>query len=52
MGLVSNGGAAFFLLLSKSGKHNYFVGSFFGVIAATLIVAMLFPSTAISGIGI
>jgi hypothetical protein len=48
MGLVSNSGAAFFLILSKSGKHNLFIGYFFGVIAIALFVAMIFPSAAVS----
>jgi len=51
MGLVSNGGAAFILLSSKSGKHNLMLGSFFAAIATALMLAMLFPEVAVSGIG-
>lgn len=51
MGLVSNGGAALFLLFSNSSKQNLFLGSFFGVIAIALMLAMFFPSVAVGSAG-
>lgn len=50
MGLVSNTGASVLLLFLGKGKQSMIFASFFGLLAMSLVLAMVFPSIAISDI--
>ncbi|MDM8525493.1 hypothetical protein QUF80_19160 [Desulfococcaceae bacterium HSG8] len=50
MGAVSNGGAALLLLLSRSGKQNLILGTFFALVTLGLVTAMVVPEAALQKI--
>jgi len=50
MGLVSNTGASVLLFSLGKGKQSMIFASFFGLIAVSLALTMIFPSIAISDI--
>ena len=51
MGLFSNTGAAFILLVSHRSKKNRWQGIVFGLIAIGLILALIYPNEAVNTIG-
>jgi uncharacterized membrane-anchored protein YitT (DUF2179 family) len=48
MGLVSNAGASGLLFRLGNGKQSMLLAAFFGIIAVLLVVALLFPSAALT----
>jgi len=50
MGLVSNTGGSALLFSLGKGKNNMILALFFGLIAVSLVLTMIFPSIAISDI--